>query len=95
MEPVKVIHFKRNSHCKQIFKNKNVTVYFSRGPRPLNRRDFFIRFTWFSIYAWGLPLVLQMAVVIYRDSLGPPVRLCWFGNPISKFHVIFIPARFK
>lgn len=43
------------------------------------------RFALCSLYAWGVPLALQLAVIIYRDSLGPPVRLCWFGNPISKY----------
>ena len=61
----------------------------------LNKRDLLKRFALCSVYAWGVALALQMAVVIYRDSLGPPVRLCWFGNPTSKYNVfktlIFIP----
>ncbi|EFX89487.1 hypothetical protein DAPPUDRAFT_233474 [Daphnia pulex] len=66
------------------------TWCFFKSPRPSNRRDLLIRFALCSVYAWGLPFVLQMAVVIYRDSLGPPVRLCWFGNPIIK-HLLSTP----
>lgn len=58
----------------------------SRGPKPLKRNEMFKRFAWCSIYAWGVPLVLQMAVLLYRQSLGPPVELCWFGNPVSKWN---------
>ncbi|KZS04673.1 Uncharacterized protein APZ42_032310 [Daphnia magna] len=68
----------------------NIWHQLSRGPRSLKKRDLLIRFALCSLYAWGLPLVLQLVVIIYRNSLGPPVRLCWFGDPIIK-HLLSTP----
>lgn len=50
------------------------------------------RFAWCSLYAWGVPLILNLALVIYLQVLskGHVVKLCWFGNPVVS-HLLSTP----
>ena len=64
----------------------------SNGPKKITRQQLLKRFGWCSLYAWGVPFILNMAVVIYIRIIsgGRTARLCWFGNPVVS-HMLSTP----